>query len=152
MFNPLNIFHLLSRNGSSNYNAFVYKNTFDEIQFNKQIQTIEELDKEKKSQQKTLRFSKLISILSIALISILSLLSLSLYKNNKIRTSSNKLLKTKNKELIVEKEKVEAASKARSNFLATVSHELRTPLNAINGLTYLLLQEKPKQSQAGILK
>jgi signal transduction histidine kinase/CheY-like chemotaxis protein len=136
----------------SNYNAFVSENTFDEIQFNKQIQTIEQLDKEKKRQQKTLRFSKLISILSIALISILSLLSLSLYKNNKIRISSNRLLKTKNKELIVEKEKVELSSKARSSFLATVSHELRTPLNAINGLTYLLLQENPKQSQLQYLK
>ena len=99
-----------------------------------------------------MRFSKLISILSIALISILSLLSLSLYKNNKIRISTNKLLKNKNKELIAQKEKVELASKARSKFLATVSHELRTPLNGINGITYLLLQEKPKASQIQYLK
>jgi signal transduction histidine kinase len=27
-----------------------------------------------------------------------------------------------------------------------VSHELRTPLNAINGITHLLLEEKPKRS------
>lgn len=130
----------------------VAETTVDKIQFDKQLKTIEQLDKEKKSQQKTLRFSKLISILSIALISILSLLSLSLYKNNKIRISTNKLLKEKNKELTIEKEKAESASKARADFLSTVSHELRTPLNAINGITYLLLQEKPKASQLNYLK
>ena len=134
------------------YNNYVAENTVDKIQFDKQLKTIEQLDKEKKSQQKTLRFSKLISILSIALISILSLLSLSLYKNNKIRISTNKLLKEKNRELTLEKDKAERASKARADFLSTVSHELRTPLNAINGITYLLLQEKPKVSQLNYLK
>ena len=134
------------------YNTYVAENTVDKIQFDKQLKTIEQLDKEKKSQQKTLRFSKLISILSIALISILSLLSLSLYKNNKIRISTNKLLKEKNRELTIEKDKAERASKARADFLSTVSHELRTPLNAINGITYLLLQEKPKASQLNYLK
>ena len=134
------------------YNNYVAENTVDKIQFDKQLKTIEQLDKEKKSQQKTLRFSKLISILSIALISILSLLSLSLYKNNKIRISTNKLLKEKNRELTKEKDKAERASKARADFLSTVSHELRTPLNAINGITYLLLQEKPKASQLNYLK
>lgn len=136
----------------SDFNNLISENTFNEIKFDKQLQTIEQLDKEKKSQLRTLRFSKLISILSIALISILSLLSLSLYKNNKIRISTNKLLKTKNKELIAQKEKVELVSKARSKFLATVSHELRTPLNAINGITYLLLQENPKKNQLEYLK
>lgn len=134
------------------FNSSLYEKTYDKIQFDKQLETIQKLDNEKKSQQKTLRFSKLISILSIALISILSLLSLSLYKNNKIRVSTNQLLKEKNKELIKEKEKAELASKTRSEFLATVSHELRTPLNAINGITYLLLQENPKESQLNYLK
>jgi signal transduction histidine kinase/CheY-like chemotaxis protein len=124
----------------------------DKIQFDEQLKKIEQLDKEKKSQQKTLRFSKLIFILSIALISILSLLSFSLYKNNKIRITTNTLLEEKNKELTSEKEKAEQASKARAEFLSTVSHELRTPLNAINGITYLLLQEKPKASQLNYLK
>lgn len=134
----------------NNYN--LKENTVDKIQFDKQLKTIEQLDRERKSQLKTLQFSKLIGILSIALIAILSLLSLSLYKNNKIRTSTNKLLEDKNKELILEKEKAEQASKARAEFLSTVSHELRTPLNAINGITYLLLQEKPKASQLNYLK
>lgn len=134
------------------YNHSLTESTFDKIQFDKQLKTIEQLDKDKKIQQRSLRFNKLISILSIALISILSLLSLSLYKNNKIRISTNKLLKEKNKELTIEKNKAERASKARAEFLATVSHELRTPLNAINGITYLLLNEKPKATQLNYLK
>ena len=134
------------------YNHSLTENTFDKIQFDKQLKTIEQLDKEKKSQEKTLRFSKLIGILSIALISILSLLSLSLFKNNKIRISTNKLLKEKNRELTIEKNRAERASKARAEFLATVSHELRTPLNAINGITYILLNEKPKATQLNYLK
>ena len=113
---------------------------------------LKQINEEAKQQEKTNKFSKLISILAIALISILSLLSLSLYKNNIIRTQSNKLLEEKNKELILAKEKAEKASQARSEFLSTVSHELRTPLNAINGITHLLLEEKPKKSQRHYLE
>lgn len=111
------------------------------------LKAVEQMNKENKEQQRANKFSKLISILSIALISILSLLSLSLYKNNIIRSQSNKLLQDKNQELIQAKEKAEKASKARAEFLSTVSHELRTPLNAINGITHLLLEENPKKSQ-----
>lgn len=111
------------------------------------------IEKEEKNreEQKANKYSKLISILAIALITILSLLSLSLYKNNIIRNESNLLLKEKNNELIIAKNKAEKASQARSEFLSTVSHELRTPLNAINGITHLLLKEKPKKSQINYL-
>jgi signal transduction histidine kinase/CheY-like chemotaxis protein len=116
------------------------------------MRSLEKLDKEKKQQEKSSKFSKLINILSVALITILSLLSLSLYKNNIIRNKSNELLRDKNSELEIAKERIEKASKARAEFLSTVSHELRTPLNAINGISHILLEDKPKASQIEYLK
>lgn len=126
------------RLGQAEYNKF---------KENEKLKKIEQMHLENEQQKKANRFSKVISILAIALISILSLLSLSLYKNNIIRNHSNQLLKDKNNELQVAKDKAEKASQARTEFLSTVSHELRTPLNAINGLTHLLLTEKPKKGQ-----
>lgn len=137
------------KNNSSQANTELLVN---KKEHDNQLEIVEKLEKEKSDQLKSIRFSRLISIMSIVLIAILSLLSFSLYKNNKIRTFTYRLLQDKNKELTEQKEKAEFASKARSEFLSTVSHELRTPLNAINGITYLLLQEKPKTTQLNYLK
>jgi signal transduction histidine kinase/TolA-binding protein len=133
------LFHLNNQKlDITDYNAF---------KESERMKTIDQMTKENEAQQKTNKFAKLISILAIALITILSLLSLSLYKNNIIRSQSNVLLKEKNFELQIAKDKAEKASKARAEFLSTVSHELRTPLNAINGITHLLIEDNPRQNQ-----
>lgn len=45
------------------------------------------------------------------------------------------------------KEKAEAASRSKSDFLSMISHEIRTPLNAVIGLTNFLISNKPRQNQ-----
>lgn len=56
-------------------------------------------------------------------------------------------LRASNEQLKIEKEKIEALAKTKSNFLSTMSHEIRTQLNAISGMTFFLSEESPRPDQ-----
>ncbi|NER12379.1 response regulator [Leptobacterium flavescens] len=111
-----------------------------------------QLQNENAEQQQQVNMSKLTSVLSSALLIIISLLTISLYRNNQIKFKTNDLLLKKNLELETARDEAERAMQAKGQFLSTVSHELRTPLYAVTGLTHLLLEENPSESQKEHLK
>lgn len=58
-------------------------------------------------------------------------------KNRQLKRERN-LVIVQNKQLEVERDRAEAASKAKTAFIQSMTHEIRTPLNAISGFTQVL--------------
>ncbi|PKO90906.1 MAG: ATPase [Betaproteobacteria bacterium HGW-Betaproteobacteria-10] len=59
------------------------------------------------------------------------------------------LVEERTHDLLLERDKAQAANRAKSAFLANMSHEIRTPLNAITGLAYVMRRHglSPEQSE-----
>ena len=58
-------------------------------------------------------------------------------KNRQLERERNVVV-AQNKQLAVERDRAEAASKAKTAFLQSMTHEIRTPLNAISGFSQVL--------------
>jgi two-component system, cell cycle sensor histidine kinase PleC len=64
-----------------------------------------------------------------------------LFFQNRLLTSAYKQTSALARDLQVAKDIADAASEAKSRFLATMSHELRTPLNAVIGVSEIIATE-----------
>ena len=58
-------------------------------------------------------------------------------KNQQLQRERNVVV-AQNKQLAIERDRAEAASKAKTSFIQSMTHEIRTPLNAISGFTQIL--------------
>ncbi len=97
--------------------------------------------REKQYSQELVSKSKALTTILIAATIILLLALLGFYLFFNTRNKYIRKLKSKNKELILAKDKAEKLSKVKTRFLSTVSHELRTPLYGVIGISTLLIED-----------
>ena len=113
---------------------------------------LDKIELENHFQAQVLEKTKIISILLIICLLILLLFIYTLYRNYNLKKTKNLELTAKNSELELSKEKAEAASKLKSQFVSTITHELRTPLYGVIGITDMLVDEHKELADSPHLK
>ena len=98
------------------------------------------------------------SFLELALLLVLTILAWSLLLRHRVKQQSDvigsqlALIKSQLLEAATLKEAAEAASRAKTRFVANISHELRTPMNGVIGMTDLTLQTNLSDEQREYLE
>ena len=97
-------------------------------------------------------FLALNQAMNLIFFGMLVLIFLLLITMNIFIARSENTLAEQNIQLLEANIKAEAASQAKSDFLAKMSHEIRTPMNAITGMAELLLRGDLKEESMGYAK
>ncbi|MFI5218478.1 MAG: ATP-binding protein [Bacteroidia bacterium] len=91
-------------------------------------------------QEEQIKRQRILNYSMIAIAIFFLLLIFFIYRSNRLKQKSNKLL-------AVAKEKAEQSEKFKQQFLANMSHEIRTPMNAVMGMTNLVLDTSLNSKQ-----
>jgi signal transduction histidine kinase len=92
-------------------------------------------------QQRLLQLHWLFSGIAAALVVCGFAFIILLFFQNRLLTKAHRELTSLANDLRIAKDAADAASDAKSRFLATISHELRTPLNAVIGFSEIIAKD-----------